>query len=1135
MSDSFADLWSSSASLPPKPKPQTLSSVASSSSNVSRNPSASSSYRPNPPSKPDVFALLSASNTGSSANYSSSATRYGTGTPTPVVVAAASNPASRPISALGGRSNTSTPAPVSTNASSDAFSDLFSSSKGSNGGTAGMTLAARLAMEAQQRSGSQSRNSIGSGSSPKPAEQQPANDAWAGLDSLAGGGGLVGLAGSGGNTKPSVRVMINDHDDWGLGDFGKASTSTSTMAKPPSRSTSQAAAAASKPTASKGKTLWDLDEFASPSAAPASISRSGSSLSHSSHRQTEPTLFQDEHVDSPDADFDFGGREDRVDEERRRTRKTGEDLLGFDDDGSRHQLNGKILRGEEMASAGKATTTLAHVLRHSKQVEGSEVESTQRRTTCLGCCPSLCMSSERMLALMMSEVLSVLVGIAPITLKPLEPLEIRRRGGQHICHNVVFDAKVGIKKVIVGKCDVVMLLVYFTSCPFPFLIIVDMTGSYPVSSSTAPSNASTRAKANTGRAASPPPHILGQIVEMGFSVAQARQALAQTKDGQDVQAALDSLLGGGGDSGAGSSRAPERPPERDREQPHPPPPTRTRSAPKGAKERDRERQERLRRERQDSNDTVAEIQDQADKILAQASEIGLNMFSKASAFWKEGKDKVVKVYEERTAASSAAGIAGRPPAVRTDGRPKWMQDAEARKNDGISDEEYSPRLSKQRKDDGFRDDDDDAHALPAQERRRPPRHPQPQSELNNITKKSTCSPMHLCINLLGSNNSGHHGPSLDNFHLLDLHLHLQLLARSLKHKTTGTEQFKFGQFGTAVEAYSSAITSLPPGHLLLVPLYTNRAIARIRTGEYPGAVEDAAGALVIIVAAESAAATNGADPSVMFDPAAVNSNVSVDAKGWSPAIEPPALISAASQKANQAGWTHAQGVGVDLSDGYLKALKRRAEAWEGREKWNEALKDWEILSGASWIGEGVRKEAARGAARCRRMVDGGSAGSGAPSDSNGISGSSSPPAPKPKPKPVLRPKAPASEQPSVALESLRALNSQAEADDNLKHQLKDSVDTRLASWRTGKETNIRALLASLDLVLWEEVMSGCRVKGLSDLVSAAQVKKAYMKVVARVHPDKLSPSNSTVEQRMLANGVFGTLNEAWVAFQNGKQ
>ena len=33
---------------------------------------------------------------------------------------------------------------------------------------------------------------------------------------------------------------------------------------------------------------------------------------------------------------------------------------------------------------------------------------------------------------------------------------------------------------------------------------------------------------------------------------------------------------------------------------------------------------------------------------------------------------------------------------------------------------------------------------------------------------------------------------------------------------------------------------------------------------------------------------------------------------------------------------------------------------------------------------------------------------------------------------------------------------------------------------------------------------------------------------------QLNTSNSTVEQRMLANSVFATLSEAWIAFQGGK-
>ncbi|KAF8067600.1 hypothetical protein FPV67DRAFT_1764343 [Lyophyllum atratum] len=56
-----------------------------------------------------------------------------------------------------------------------------------------------------------------------------------------------------------------------------------------------------------------------------------------------------------------------------------------------------------------------------------------------------------------------------------------------------------------------------------------------------------------------------------------------------------------------------------------------------------------------------------------------------------------------------------------------------------------------------------------------------------------------------------------------------------------------------------------------------------------------------------------------------------------------------------------EGAGVELGDVFVKALKKRAEAWEGREK-------WEVLARMEWAGEKVREEAARGAVRCRRMA-----------------------------------------------------------------------------------------------------------------------------------------------------------------------
>ena len=69
--------------------------------------------------------------------------------------------------------------------------------------------------------------------------------------------------------------------------------------------------------------------------------------------------------------------------------------------------------------------------------------------------------------------------------------------------------------------------------------------------------------------------------------------------------------------------------------------------------------------------------------------------------------------------------------------------------------------------------------------------------------------------------------------------------------------------------------------------------------------------------------------------------------------------------------------------------------------------------------------------------------------------------------------------------------------------LKDTVDARVLAWRGGKEGDIRALLCSLDAVLWDAVLDGVRVKDLHEVVSAAQVKRAYVKAVGRVHPDKV--------------------------------
>ena len=69
------------------------------------------------------------------------------------------------------------------------------------------------------------------------------------------------------------------------------------------------------------------------------------------------------------------------------------------------------------------------------------------------------------------------------------------------------------------------------------------------------------------------------------------------------------------------------------------------------------------------------------------------------------------------------------------------------------------------------------------------------------------------------------------------------------------------------------------------------------------------------------------------------------------------------------------------------------------------------------------------------------------------------------------------------------------------------VVVQILDWIEGKERNIRALLSTLQTVLWEGE-TRWRPVGMADLVHPDQVKKAYRKAVLVVHPDKVRESVS---------------------------
>ncbi|KAJ4482443.1 hypothetical protein J3R30DRAFT_3286934 [Lentinula aciculospora] len=569
---------------------------------------------------------------------------------------------------------------------------------------------------------------------------------------------------------------------------------------------------------------------------------------------------------------------------------------------------------------------------------------------------------------------------------------------------------------------------------------------------------------------SPPPHILGQLIEMGFSIPQARTALASTDSGQDVQAALEILITNGAageDEGpslnAGMSPSQRTPPQEE-SKPH----------------IRRIQQIDIPRERERASSPSGSGGLQTDKILAQASEIGFNLFNRANAAWKEGKERVQKVYEEKVAATAEGSInrrgSGRSTPITT--KPKWMLDGERVTDPVIDSTKQKVRCAEESAVSIVRTDDVDL--------------------FSNIPESASSHSMsRFATDSTGSSNGvyvskfRHAKPKLSNptsvsasppqlpHPITAISASESTIAQSQQSKASGAHFFNLGDFPAADTAYTRAIEVLPAGHGLLIPLYNNRALVRLKVGDVQGVVSDTRQVEELIGGVSS-----------------VREELKKGNRGKIPVKG-----------------TNGDDEVVNIADALVKTWKRRAEAMEGREKWEEAGKDWERVACAEWVGQAVRAEGARAAGRCRKMQQQG------PMQSK----------PTPAVRPPVRSPRRGPTPPSQALRSLRAANEVAESEELQRYTLKDSVEARLQTWKGGKENNIRALLASLDTVLWPEI--GVQKLSMAELINEGQVKMKYMKSIAKVHPDKLNGSNSSLEQRMIAAGVFGALNEAWNTFK----
>ncbi|KAK0626388.1 hypothetical protein B0T14DRAFT_448406 [Immersiella caudata] len=607
---------------------------------------------------------------------------------------------------------------------------------------------------------------------------------------------------------------------------------------------------------------------------------------------------------------------------------------------------------------------------------------------------------------------------------------------------------------------------------------------------------------------------VAQLVDYGFTPENARRGLTESGAGLNVQAAVNWLLddahrqakekakGGKGPSEPIGSRAPERAPSQSRN-----------GAPSWMREAEGAR----------SKDNRSPASSDGD-FTKTAAAVGTSLLKTANSFWKQGQKKVQKAVQEfqqeggdpnqpkwmrsaqqdftenekrrpdvtdeaamlesgmrpgrrpgvggsDTRSSSNATSRDQSPAFPTrtgqgSSAPKWQQASHS--------SELNPRsrLSKQ----AVEEQSAQAYVSPARRKKTTPQ-PPPEAEPDLLFGPSELSRPQPQASLPSRSAQPSPAPRptpraspaprpapTPRPQRSIPSVSAIALQSSTKHRLDGTAHFKRGDYAAAHASYTSSLTSIPPSHPLTILLLCNRALTALKTGEPRQAVEDADRALEII------------------------------------------------------GPTKGEGEHVDLHGGdnekrdmrelYGKALTRKAEALEQMEKWSDAVTVWQLAIESGHGGA----TATAGRQRCQKAL--------APK-----------PAARPPPAraaPPRRPAPAASQKSSEAVQRLREANKAAEKEGNEKIELIDKVDARVAAWRDGKRDNLRALLGSMENVLWEG--SGWKKVGLHELVMTNKVKIIYMKAIAKTHPDKL-PQDASTEVRMIAGNVFSTLNEAWDRFK----
>ena len=574
---------------------------------------------------------------------------------------------------------------------------------------------------------------------------------------------------------------------------------------------------------------------------------------------------------------------------------------------------------------------------------------------------------------------------------------------------------------------------------------------------------------------------IASIVEMGFTIGQATKALSQTSSGTDVQQALNTLLSRPSSSASvgrptsSSSARLERPPPGTRRTPDP--------------------LARMREQQSSQQKDISQI----------AGGVGSSLLKGAGSLWKSGREKVSTLIQEYNGEMEDPSV------------PKWMREqqrhastrrtqdvvtnearaleardgkAPVRRNGVHRSEAMEREGSRPGSGSGVPKDrlalrkqiEEEAEmGYRSSSRRRPPNRTNTPSQdpPSRTTTPSTKTPAPI-IDLFSSTAEDipkpvsqrpsrtqtpqsrpvPTNPSTPKPQRVVPLTSDSALSSSHTSRQKGSEAFKVGDYSLALTHYTSALNPLPSSHPQRIIILSNRAITNITLGDAKAAVLDC-----------------------------------------------DDLIREVGPGRGEGEMVNDMDGAKNLREIWGKGVIRRAMALEMLEKYSEALEMWKVAVDAG-IGGTPSLEGKR---RCESALGIN------PTQATSMSRSSSTPlsrgntpvhrAPVRSSTPVVRPKVTRPQGPS-ATENLAQYNKSVAADEDEKTRLYDTVDARITTWKTGKESNIRALLSSLDGVLWAE--AGWKKVSMAELVVVSKVKIVYMKAIAKLHPDKVSHPWSSI-------------------------